>query len=112
MTEILDVLKMRIEESHQLYHRIGIALPLIFILDGQQVFDHFLNVPSILTHDEVIPRGIVFHTFDIHHIHEITVKSSTDKLSCLGGAREAGRTSLTATRNLQLPARQKGKTSV
>src|SRR5450631_1606454 len=68
MPEILYVFQVGIEKSHQFDHSICVALAFITILECQQILDHLLDMPPILTHDQVIARGIVFHILSKSHI--------------------------------------------
>ena len=61
MPEIFYILQMRIEKAHQFDDGIGIALALFLILERQQIFDHFLDMTTILTHHQMVPRSIIFH---------------------------------------------------
>ena len=68
VTEIFHVFQVRVQETHQLNNRIGIALALLAVLNSEQVFHHFLNMPAIFLHDQVVPGRIVFHVLYVHHI--------------------------------------------
>lgn len=61
MTEVLYVLEVRVQETHQLYHYVGLLLPFVFVFDRHQVFHHLLDMPAILPHAQVVSRCIVFH---------------------------------------------------
>ena len=61
MAEIFYILQMRIKNTHQLYYGKGIALALFRIFDRLYVFDHFLNMPSVLLYYKVITRRIILH---------------------------------------------------
>lgn len=62
MTKVFDVLQVRVKKAHQLNYSHCVALAFFFVFQLQQVFDHLLNVPAVFTHDQVIPRGVIFHT--------------------------------------------------
>jgi len=61
MTEIFYILQVGIEKAHQLDNGIRIALTLVLVFQTQQIFDHFLDVPPVLTHDQMVSRGIILH---------------------------------------------------
>ena len=63
MPEVFDVLQVRIEEAHQLYDCVRVALSFFFILQRDEVFDHLLDMTTVFTHDEVISCRVVFHVF-------------------------------------------------
>src|ERR1700743_280038 len=90
MTEIFHIFKVRVEKAHELDNGIGVALALFLVFEGQQVFDHFLDMPTILTHHQMVSRGIIFHILytwqsDII-LNKSTGKSLDDKLLATGRA--------------------------
>jgi hypothetical protein len=52
---------MRIQRTHQLYDGHRVTLAFHIVLNGKQKFHHFLDIPAVLFHYQVITRGIVFH---------------------------------------------------
>ena len=68
MAEIFNVLQMRVQETHQFNNGIGISLTHFFVLESEQVLDHLLNMPSILTHYQVVPGSVIFHVLYIFHV--------------------------------------------
>ena len=61
MTKIFDIFQVRVEKTHQFNDCLRIALAYFRIFQGQQVFNHFLDMPAIFPHHQVVSRSIVFH---------------------------------------------------
>ena len=66
MTKVLNVFQVRVQKAHQLYHCISIPLARFSILEGQQVFDHFLNMSAVFAHRQMVSGRVIFHSIDVH----------------------------------------------
>src|ERR1700735_3737810 len=74
MTKIFYVLEVRIEKSHQLDNGLRITLAFFGVVEAHQVFDHLLDMPAVLPHDEIVPRCVVFHSHDYCFFYKPTLK--------------------------------------
>jgi len=61
MTEILHILQVGVQKTHQFDHCIGIGLTAFRILNRHHVFNHPLHMAAIFPHGEVISGSIIFH---------------------------------------------------
>ena len=61
MSEIFLILELRIEESHEFDDGEGVSLSSLPVFNGQHVIDHFLHVPAVFPHFQMVAGGIVLH---------------------------------------------------
>src|SRR5215203_447859 len=81
MPEILYIFEVRIQEAHQFNHSIGIPLADFLVLKRQQVLNHFLNMPSVFTHYQVVPGSVIFHFVNTHSININYKVNKSNKVS-------------------------------
>lgn len=63
MSEIFLILELRIEESHEFDDGVCVGLSSFPIFNGQHMIDHFLHVPAVFPHFQMVAGSIILHKF-------------------------------------------------